>query len=187
MAEAKLIPQRMAELLRLCLDLDATYTHLDDLQLEPLTDVLPEAFRELIEQSLPEYCPIMVYTAPRKEKNDPLHMLIAGHKARQWYALNYGLPGGDYVTCMPLLREAADRRRAPWHYWEPEARGWTIASAIFVVVTAVSVVVTWARLEVSIETMGLMFAQLAVGAGLSLVPLTISRMLWNERAKKFTT
>jgi len=185
MAEAKLMPQRLAELLRLCLDLEATYAHPDDLQLEPATDFLSEAFRELIEQSLPEYCPIMVYTAPHKQKDDPLHPLVVGHKARQLYALTFGLPSGDYAACLALLREAADKRRQPWNYWEAGKRGWTIAASIVAAITLAVAGYLYAVPQTEVSTdVWMMFiaAVLLFGISIASALAILPMIFWNNRA-----
>ena len=184
MAEANLIPQRVADLLRLCLDLDTTYTHRDDLELAPLTDILSDDCRELIENSLPEYGPIMVYAAPRKDKSDSGHVLIVGHKARQWYALSYGLARGDFETCMALLRKAADKRRQPWNYWEAGKRGWTISAGIVGAVSVAVAAYLAVQLGTTADILWLILAQVALGVGLSFALVFIPKTYWEQRGRQ---
>ena len=170
----------MVELLRLCLKLDATYKHPSDLEWEPLTDAMPESFRELIENILPEYCPIKVYTAPDKEKIDLRYMCIIGHKDRQWYALSFGLSSGNYETCMALLREAADKRRQPWNYWETGKRGWTIAAGLLGVASVALAAFLTARLGASADVLWVIFAQMALGVSIASALIVGPKTYWEQ-------
>jgi hypothetical protein len=138
----------------------------------------------MIELNVKEYGPIMVYTAPRKEDDDRLHVLTVGHRGGQWYSLTYGLPKGDYATCMALLREAADKRRQPWNYWEAGKRRWTIAAGIVGIASLILAGCLPWWLGGSSDVLQLVFAQGALGTGIGLMLVFLPKTKWEQRGRQ---
>lgn len=185
--EAKLIEPRLAKLFELCLEHGATYLTQEDMSLDWFTNLMPEEVGEMIEQNLPEYAPISVYSAPRKEGDDRVHVLVVGKKDDQSYSLLSGaIPKGDYETCMALLREAAQKRMQPWSYWEPCKRGWTIAAGVVAISTAALMVYMYSAPpdEVSTDVWLLLIgATLASGLALSMALFFLPKVFWEDRAQ----
>jgi hypothetical protein len=184
MLNATLIPTRLAKLFELCLKEVAFYMSPEDKHFEIATDYLPADFSEMLDEGLKEYRPIMVYSAPRKDQSEPLHLLVIGHKGKERYALTFGLGSGSYETCMALLREAADERRAPWHYWNPDSRGWTAVSAVIAFSCMVTVLLALFEFGANESTLWTLLAFICIGACLALLPLELGKILWDRRAKQ---
>lgn len=85
---------------------------------------------------------------------------------------------------MALLREAADKRRQPWNYWEVGKRGWTIAAGVVGVASIALAAYLVIQLGVSSDVLQLTFAQMALGVGIGFLLVYLPKTYWEQRGRQ---
>jgi hypothetical protein len=183
MAELELIPPNIYGLVRDCFTLDAIFVSTADLKLEPVSEYLPDETYDIICEKLGEGWYMFLYSLPRKE-GEPKYALLVGKKDGEYYSLPAGFPPGNHDACTARLVEIAAVRKMPWSYRSRDTRVWVALVFATLFVGIASTVVTGMKLGMSAGALWLIFAELALCAGIVSYLLYLPKYFWESRLRR---